>query len=40
MKLPANGRRQQLFEKLVTALMVDKNTPIEELPDMITKFNP
>jgi hypothetical protein len=40
MKLPANGRRQQLFEKLVTALMVDKYTPIEELPDMITKFNP
>jgi hypothetical protein len=40
MKLPANGSKQQLFEKLVTALMVNKNTPIEELPDMITKFNP
>jgi ribosomal protein L24 len=39
MKLPTNGSKKQLFEKLVTALMVNANTPIDELPDMITKFN-
>jgi hypothetical protein len=40
MKLPSTGNRMKLFYKLTHALMVDKETPIEVLPDMITRFTP
>jgi hypothetical protein len=40
MKLPTSGNRTKLCYSLTQALMVDKETPIEVLPDVITRFTP
>lgn len=37
--VPSSGNRTNLIKMLSSALMVDEETPIEALPDMITRFN-
>jgi hypothetical protein len=39
MRLPCSGTRPQLIEKLVDATGIDENSPMEELPDIVTRID-
>mmetsp|Transcript_16530 Transcript_16530/g.27418 ORF Transcript_16530/g.27418 Transcript_16530/m.27418 type:complete len:99 (+) Transcript_16530:172-468(+) len=40
LKMPLSGNRRNLLHKLTSALMVDEDSPIEALPDLITTCRP